>query len=97
MSVATLDTKAIAKELVADLQKVAWEIWILSYLCILVPSWRFVVRKYIEFRLDEKMSRVLAKVKGIGKRNAPILTNPESDNPETLPVSEQRQEEKISP
>lgn len=94
MSAPTLDTKVIAKELVADLQKVAWEIWILSYLCILLPSWRFVVRKYIEFRLDEKMKRVLMKVKEIGKRNPPTPPNPESE--ELLPVSQQRREENNS-
>ena len=76
-----VDTKVIAKELVKDLQKVAWEIWILSYLCVLLPSWQFIVRKYVEFRLDEKMRGLLVKVKGIGKRNAPVLTNPEAEAP----------------
>ncbi len=86
MSTTNVDTKEIAKELVKDLKKVGWEIWILSYLCVLLPSWQFIVRKYIEFRLDEKMKGLLVKVKGIGKRNAPVLTNPEAEETEEAPV-----------
>ncbi len=92
MSTTNVDTKEIAKELVKDLKKVGWEIWIHSYLCVLLPSWQFIVRKYIEFRLDEKMKGLLVQVKGIGKRNAPILTNPEAEAPtEETPVESSSQ------
>jgi hypothetical protein len=52
----SLDTKVLFNEFVTDIKKVSWEIWALAYLCLLLPSGRFVKTKYMAYQQGKKVT-----------------------------------------
>ena len=56
------DLREVSMNLLGNIQRVIYDIWILTYFGLMIPGWRFLMSMYLKYKIQQRIDGLLDTV-----------------------------------